>query len=185
MRLGFLFALAAVSLACLGAFAEPKDVAEFTLESPTIADGGAIPWKHAMKRVKGGENLSPRLDWRNPPADTKSYAIVCIDAHPSAGRWVHWAVFNIPASCKGLKEGASRSAMPSGSVELNNSFGSSGWGGPQPPPGSGAHKYVFTVYALNAPSVAVEKKFMLEKDILQAMQGKVAGKAGFSGTFER
>jgi phosphatidylethanolamine-binding protein (PEBP) family uncharacterized protein len=60
-----------------------------------------------------------------------------------------------------------------------------GWGGPQPPSGTGVHKYIFTVYALNVPSVTVGKRFLPEKELLQMIQGKIAGKASFSGTFER
>ena len=62
--------------------------------------------------------------------------------------WIHWAVINIPAFTDHLDEGAS-SKLTSPALELVNSFGFKGWGGPQPPKNTGNHEYKFIIYALN------------------------------------
>jgi Raf kinase inhibitor-like YbhB/YbcL family protein len=80
-----------------------------------------------------------------------------VDRHPIAQNWVHWFVANIPASATGIIEGASGSQanMPTGSLELINSYGSQGYGGPKPPRGTGPHEYVMTVYALDVSALPI------------------------------
>ncbi|OGV52851.1 MAG: hypothetical protein A2X49_09370 [Lentisphaerae bacterium GWF2_52_8] len=138
-----------------------------------------------MKKITGGENVSPALSWNNAPAGTKSFALTCVDVHPVARNWVHWMVTGIPASGSSLGEGASGAEMPKASVELKNSFGFAGWGGPQPPPGSGKHKYVFTIYALSVETVQLGQAPVPEEKFIDALNGKVLAKAAISGTFER
>jgi hypothetical protein len=123
----------------------------FTVSSSSFQEGRAIPAKFAMKAVEGGQNISPELSWKNVPAGTKSIAVTCIDTNPVAHKWVHWIVINITADTTGISEGASPGKMPINSKELKNSYGSEGYGGPQPPKGTGIHNYIFTVYALNEP----------------------------------
>ena len=55
-----------------------------------------------------GENKSPALEWKNPPAGTKSFALMVHDpdAPTGSGFW-HWVVYNIPADATSLPEGAS------------------------------------------------------------------------------
>ena len=159
--------------------------AVFTLESSTFKDGGPIPPKHAMNGVSGGQNISPALSWKNPPPGTKSFAIACIDTHPIAKRWVHWIAFGIPADCKAIPEGASLSKMPDGTLEMSNTFGGTGWGGPMPPPGSGTHHYVFTIYALSSDGNLKQTARMDESEFLRAVGRITLGKATITGTFGR
>ena len=155
----------------------------FVLRSAAFENGKSMPARFATADA-GGSNISPPLEWTGAPAGTKSFALACIDRHPIARNWVHWLVVNIPASVTSLPEGASPSRMPPGSLELVNSYGDIGWGGPQPPPGSGVHNYEFTVYALS-----VEQLDLLPRTSLDAFEaaiaGKVLGKAVLVGTFER
>jgi hypothetical protein len=74
--------------------------------------------------------------------------------------------------------------MPKGAVELQNSFGRPGYGGPQPPPGSGDHPYVFTLYALNVPKVDLPKNTSLAA-FQQALEGKTLATATITGYFGR
>ena len=107
--------------------------AKFALSSSAFGNGKAIPTRHANKGVSGAQNISPPLSWADLPEGTKSLAIACVDGHPIANNWVHWLVTNIPASAMGFSEGASRTKMlPAGTKELENTFGTMGWGGPQP-----------------------------------------------------
>jgi hypothetical protein len=90
-------------------------------------------------------------------------------------------VIDIPAGSTVLTEGASPAGMPGGSKELQNSFGSQGYGGPEPPEGI-VHTYVFTVYALNAASISTSGP-LSETNFLNLISGKVLGKTQLSGTF--
>ena len=65
----------------------------------------------------------------------KSFALSMVDPHPVAQNWVHWLVISIPADVISFEEGASGKKLPPGSVELKNSSGDIGYGGPQPPKG--------------------------------------------------
>ena len=118
------------------------------ITSAAFKDGGKIPTQHVMVAA-GGKNLSIPLVWKNIPPGTKSFALSIIDPHPIAQNWVHWFVINISAAVTSLPEGASPQKMPPGAVELKNSFGNIGYGGPQPPKGSGEHPYVVTLHALD------------------------------------
>ncbi len=74
--------------------------------------------------------------------------------------------------------------MPAGAKELNNTFGSSGYGGPQPPRGSGPHDYEVTLYALNVDSLGLGANTSLAA-FEKAIAGKVLISARIIGTFER
>lgn len=113
----------------------------FTLSSPAFEDGGLIPVEYANTGVSGGDNISIPYEWRGAPDGTQSYALVLVDRHPVARSWVHWMVTGIPAASTALGPGASGRAMPAGVVEHLNTFGKPGYGGPQPPAGSGKHEY--------------------------------------------
>ena len=74
--------------------------------------------------------------------------------------------------------------MPSGSVELKNSFGDIGYGGPQPPKGTGDHPYVVTVYALNVDKLGLGVSTSLSA-FKKAIEGKVVGTASITGKYGR
>jgi Raf kinase inhibitor-like YbhB/YbcL family protein len=151
--------------------------------SPAFKDGAKIPIQYVMTAA-GGKNISVPLAWANLPAGTKSLALSVVDPHPVAQNWVHWLVINIPATVSALDEGASRKSMPPGAVELRNSFGSLGYGGPQPPKGTGDHPYVFTLYALSVDTLALDPKTPLPA-FRKALEGKVLGSATLTGKYGR
>jgi len=159
--------------------------ARFHISSPAFESGKAMPSKFAMKAVTGGKNISIPLVWENIPPGTKSFAVSIVDLHPIANKWVHWIIVDIPPPVTSLTEGASMSkTKPPKSREFINSFGEPGYGGPQPPKGSGVHKYEITVYALNVDSVQADIHSSLEK-FKKALEGKVIGSASMIGLFER
>ena len=162
---------------------EADDEALFTLGSPAFADGGAIPVKYANTGVEGGENVSPPLEWEDPPEGTLTFAISMVDRHPVANRWVHWLVVNIPADVTSLSEGAS-TAMHGGASQPKNTFGETGYGGPQPPAGSGDHDYQFSVYALRTENVDLPADVALD-EFLDAVQPQMLGFATVTGVFGR
>jgi hypothetical protein len=107
-----------------------------------------------------------------------------VDPHPVAQNWVHWFVINIPADTTSLPEGASRKKMPPGATELRNSFGEIGYGGPQPPQGSGEHPYVVTLYALDLEKLDLGVNTTLGA-FKKMIEGKVIQSASTTGKYER
>ena len=153
------------------------------ISSSAFKDGEKIPIAYVM-RGAGGKNLSIPLSWENAPPGVKSFALSVVDPHPIAQNWVHWLVINIPAQSISLEEGASGKKMPAGAVELKNSFGDLGYGGPQPPPGSGKHPYVITLYALSVEKLDLGAGTSLSA-FKKALEGKVIQSASITGMYER
>ncbi|HXS26849.1 MAG TPA: YbhB/YbcL family Raf kinase inhibitor-like protein [Steroidobacteraceae bacterium] len=138
-----------------------KTAAHFMLTSPDFSDGGALRRTEANTRC-GGRNISPALEWRNPPDGTQSYILLMHDPDaPGAEGFWHWIAYDIPASATSLPANAGdvhKKLMPAGTVQARSDFGNEGYGGPCPPPGK-AHRYFFRLYAmpvtrLNVPADA-------------------------------
>ena len=163
--------------------AESGSASSFVAASPAFADGATIPTEYAMPAA-GGRNVSVPLDWKRPPAGTRSFALEVVDLNPVAHSWVHWLVVDIPSDASGVSAGASGRSMPHGARELKNGFGRIGWGGPQPPAGTGPHAYRFTVLALGTPRLDVPIDVPLER-FQQDAAPHVLGSASFVGTLER
>lgn len=135
-------------LLAVAANAEAQD---FRLASSSIAEGAQLAPAHVFKGFgcEGG-NQSPQLSWSGAPEGTKSFAVTAYDPDaPTGSGWWHWNVVNIPASVTALAFDASgKGEMPAGALEIVNDYGAAGFGGACPPPGE-AHRYIFTVYALD------------------------------------
>jgi Raf kinase inhibitor-like YbhB/YbcL family protein len=157
--------------------------AAMEISSSAFRDGEKIPIQYVMPGA-GGKNVSLPLTWTNIPSGTKSFALSIVDPHPVAQNWVHWLVVNIPPNVTALEEGASRRKMPAGSMELKNSFGDVGYGGPQPPQGTGSHPYVVTLYALNVAIVDLGMNTSLSA-FKKAIEGKILGTASTTGKYGR
>ncbi|HTQ13810.1 MAG TPA: YbhB/YbcL family Raf kinase inhibitor-like protein [Rhizomicrobium sp.] len=138
-------------LVALIALSVPASAMEMT--SHDMADGAML----STQQVHGdcnGDNISPALAWSGAPAGTKSFALTVYDPDASGGWW-HWIVFDIPPGTRGLAQGAGAnpSQLPAGSIEGQNDFQRSAYGGACPPPGSGIHHYRFTLWALDTASL--------------------------------
>ncbi len=182
----WIYILAGIILALTArpAVAAPSNQPQtFQLTAAAFRDRGRMPVVFARREVPGGQNISPSLSWSSPPRGTKSLALLCLDLHPVARRWIHWLAINLPGNVNHLPRNASGRAMPAGCRELNNSFGFPGWGGPQPPPGTGVHEYIFSLYALSCERINSEIKN--EAQFLAAIKGKVLGVARLTGLFAR
>jgi Raf kinase inhibitor-like YbhB/YbcL family protein len=153
------------------------------ISSSAFKDGEKIPIQYVMPGA-GGKNISFPLAWKNVPAGTKSFCLSIVDPHPVAQNWVHWLVINIPPQVNSIEEGASKKKMPKGSVELKSSFGDIGYGGPQPPKGTGDHPYVVTLYALNVEKLDLGVNTSLSA-FKKAIEGKVIGSASITGKYGR
>lgn len=153
------------------------------IKSTVFNDGERIPDFNVMKAI-GGDNTSLPFQWTNVPAGTKSFAFSIIDTHPVANNWIHWLVINIPVSSINIAEGVSLRNMTVGCLELRNSFGKAGYGGPQPPEGSGDHTYVCTVYALSIGKLyfRINPSF---SDFKEALEGSILAQASITGKYGR
>jgi Raf kinase inhibitor-like YbhB/YbcL family protein len=129
----------------------------FRLWSPDIK-GPTLGMKQVFNGMGcTGQNISPALHWSGAPSDTKSFAVTVYDPDaPTGSGWWHWTVYNIPAVVMSLPTGAgSGTGLPVGAVQGTTDFGKPGFGGACPPKGDKPHRYYFTVYALNVPSIDV------------------------------
>jgi Raf kinase inhibitor-like YbhB/YbcL family protein len=154
---------------------------QFTLSSTAFRNNEAIPLKYT--RAEGGQDVSPPLQWSNPPAGTRSFVITCIDL--DAEGFVHWVVYDIPANLSGLPENVPKQPQPQVNgaqvKQGRNDFGGVGYGGPEPPQGE-THRYRFTVYALSVDTLNLPAEATLQQ-VTQAMQGKILATATLTGTF--
>ena len=151
--------------------------------SSAFKDGEKIPIQYVMPGA-GGKNISIPMAWKNAPAGVKSFCLTIVDPHPVAQNWVHWLVIDIPAQTPSIEEGASKKKMPKGSMELKNSWGDVGYGGPQPPKGTGDHPYVVTLYALNVEKLDLGVNTSLSV-FKKAIEGKVIGSVFITGKYGR
>jgi Raf kinase inhibitor-like YbhB/YbcL family protein len=118
-------------------------MAEIQVRSPAFDDHEPVPSRFAHDQ----ENVSPPLRWSAVPEGTTELVLLCEDPDAPAGSFLHWLVTGIDPVADGVDEGAT----PMGGEEWPNGFGERGWGGPQPPVGDKAHRYVFHLYALADP----------------------------------
>lgn len=156
----------------------------FTLNSPTFT--GNVPLQHVYHDFgAGGANQSPELSWANPPEGTQSFLIFCHDPDaPGPGGWWHWCAFNIPATTSGLANNASMEEMPAGSIQLKNSYGSTGYGGCCPPPGDQAHAYHLVIYALDIARLDLDASVSPAMALFVA-DAHIIGKTGIVGYYAR
>src|SRR5438067_6920936 len=152
---------------------------KFTLISKAFPDGQPIP----VQYTSDGQDLSPPMQWSDPPEKTRCFALICEDPDAPRGTWTHWLLLNIPAESRALSEGLPKSpTLPDGSMQGSNDFGKSGYGGPAPPPGK-PHRYFFKLYALDR--LLDVQPGATKAQLLAAMKGHVLGEAQLLGTYAR
>ncbi len=156
-----------------------KDPAKLELSTTAFRPGGAIPAQFTCS----GENISPALSWSQPPAGTRSFTLIVDDPDAPAGTWVHWVVYDLPASARELPQHVAPGERISGSGEQGvNDFSERDYGGPCPPPGK-PHRYFFRLYALDVSLNLQSPARRQEVDL--AMKGHILAQAELMGTFKR
>ena len=104
-----------------------------------------------------GENISPELSWENAPKNTKSFAITVYDPDaPTGSGWWHWVVFDILKNKTNLSSGFGNIDSKD-AIQSVTDYGKSGFGGACPPLGDKAHRYIFTVHALDVETLGLDK----------------------------
>lgn len=169
-----------VPMATLGAQEGPKS---FTVSSAAFKEGQPIPEEFTAY----GQGKSIPLSWSGLPSGTKSIAVVMDDPDAlTPGPFVHWVIYDIPASAKGLDPGLPtdpRLDTPKGALQGTNGRKSTGYFGPRPPKGDPPHHYQIRVYALDGMlkiDPGADKEALLE-----AMQGHVIGQGLLTGTVQK
>jgi len=149
-----------------------------SLVSTAFADGESIPVKYTCD----GDNVSPPLQWGNLPEGTQSLALIVDDPDAPSGEFVHWVLYDLPPTLRGLPEGVSTDERPSqGGTNGKNGANVSGYTGPCPP--SGAHRYFFRLYALDYRLDA--SPGLSKSQLLQGMEGDVLAQGELMGTYSR
>ena len=153
-------------------------LSELELVSSAFQQRGNIPKKYTGE----GDDVSPPLSWSNVPEGTRSSALICHDPDaplvtPGAYGFVHWVLYNIPASVTQLVE--DETSYASGV----NSYGRSGYGGPMPPEGHGIHHYFFWILALDS-ELSLEAGLSME-ELLKEIEPNVIGMNRLVGTYSR
>jgi len=148
------------------------------LSSEAFAPGEPIPPEYTCD----DDDVSPPLSWTHPPEGTVSLALICDDPDAPLTTWVHWVLYDIPATVLALPSGIESTPFPSGGgVHGENSWRNLGYGGPCPP--AGTHRYYFRLYALDAPLNL--NPGATKRDVLKAMEGHIVGQAELMGTYTR
>ena len=176
---GAAFCLAFGPLVATSVAAEKAGKDNMQLTSTAFAEGGAIPAKYTCD----ARNVSPPLKWSGVPAGAKSLALIVDDPDAPAGTWVHWVLYDLPASASELPEDLAKSQYVAGGAKQGlNDFKHLGYGGPCPPHGK-PHRYFFKLYALD--SSLDLKPGLMKKDLENAMDKHILAQAQLMGTYQR
>jgi Raf kinase inhibitor-like YbhB/YbcL family protein len=161
----------------------PKHGTNMKVTSTSFAEGTTIGAEYVFNGC-GGKNQSPQLSWGGAPDGTKSFAITCFDpdAPTGSGYW-HWLVCDIPPSVTSLDVGAGTDKSPAGGKSAATDYGISSYGGPCPPKGDAPHRYIFTVYALDVPSLTHVSDKTHGASFIFMMRGHVLASGKLTGTF--
>jgi Raf kinase inhibitor-like YbhB/YbcL family protein len=152
------------------------------IASPAFQPGGSIPSTYTCE----GQDVSPPLAWSGAPANTKAFALIVDDPDaPDPAKpqrvYVHWVVYNLPATTTGLPENASKKGLPKGAAQGKNDWGKAEYGGPCPP--IGRHRYFFKLYALDSELAGLAPP--TKADLERAMKGHVLESGELVGTYQK
>ena len=157
-----------------GAAVDNATLTKLQLTSDAFQAGQSIPTQFTCD----GADETPLLHWGEPPAGTKSFALVIDDPDAPSGTFRHWGVFDIPASARSIG-GSQRIG-----TEVANDFGKSGYGGPCPPKGHGPHHYHFRLFALDIEKLDVSAGAKVA-DVEKAAEKHAIAEGELIGAYER
>ena len=156
-----------------------QQASKIELKTTSFEPGGFIPKRFTCEAA----DVSPALSWSDPPAGTQSFAIIEDDPDAPSGTFVHWLVYDLPATYRRLPEALSgNDQMAGGGREGTNDFSKIGYSGPCPPPGR-PHRYFIRLYALDGKLNL--RPAATRKELDSAMQGHILAQAELMGRFRR
>ena len=148
------------------------------LFSPAFREGETIPTKYTCD----GQDTSPPLEWEDVPRTAKSLALIVDDPDAPSGLFVHWVLFDVPATENGLTEGVGIGGPKAGGgTQGKNGFGKVAYGGPCPP--GGTHRYYFHLYAVD--TTLGLKPGANRQDVDAALRGHIVGETQMMGRYTR
>lgn len=147
----------------------------FRLITPAFRNGELIPQRHTCD----GDDVSPRLEWGEGPAGTRSFALIVDDPDAPGGTFTHWVLHDLPADVHELPEG-------DGSIGVagRNDFHKDGYGGPCPPPNHGHHRYFFRLYALDIEALDLPPG-AARGAVEERMEGHILARSDVMGKYQR
>jgi Raf kinase inhibitor-like YbhB/YbcL family protein len=157
-----------------GTTMENATLTRLELTSEAFENGQPIPVQYTCD----GADQTPSLHWGEPPAGTKSFALVIDDPDAPSGTFRHWGVHDIPASARSIGGGQRIG------TEVSNDFGKPGYGGPCPPKGHGPHHYHFKLFALDVDRLNVAPNSKVADVENEASKHAIAT-GELVGTYER
>ena len=156
-----LLILTLIALGCSGGEYVLRQEVPLTISvtSPVYEEDGRFPLKYSCH----GDDISPPLEWSGVPQSAKSITVTLEDLDGALRNWAHWLIYGIPTDVAGFDEGASsKGLLPAGAKEGTNDDKIRGYGSPclgsirilrgsggTTKDGTPAHRFVFTVYALD------------------------------------
>ena len=159
---------------CGESAAKHDTTARLSLTSDAFKEGQPIPTQYGCD----GDNKSPALTWSEPPAGTKSFALVIDDPDAPGGTFRHWGAYDIPASARSIGSGQHLG------IEVQNDGGKPGYTGPCPPRGSGVHHYRFKLFALDTDKLGLWANAKIA-DVEKAASKHALADGELIGTYER
>jgi Raf kinase inhibitor-like YbhB/YbcL family protein len=176
---------------------QPGPIAMSTNRSPHLRWSGAPAGTLSFVVICHDPDVPSRADDVNQEGKVVPASLPRID-------FFHWVLIDIPANVYELPAGADSDGIvargktpgptPHGCRGINNytnwfasdpdmSGDYGGYDGPCPPwNDERVHHYIFTVYALNVPSLGLAGRFG-GPDVLQALDGHVLAHASWTGTY--
>ena len=159
-----------------------KTLTQLSLTSAGFKDGAAIP----VQFTCDGANQSPPLTWADTPENAASYALIVEDPDAPGGTFIHWVLYDIPATTRALPQGVAQGPSVSalgGAKQGRTGFKNTlGYGGPCPPKGA-PHHYHFKLFALDK-TLGLESGATRDQ-VMEAMRGHELARGELVGTYAR
>ena len=156
-----------------GTAVDNATLTKLELTSSAFRDGQPIPTQYSCD----GADQSPPLQWGQPPAGTRSFALVVDDPDAPSGTFRHWGAFDIPPSTRSMAAGQAPGSQAA------NDFGKVGYGGPCPPKGHGPHHYHFKLFALDVERLGLGNPKIA--DLEREARKHAIAEGELIGTYER
>jgi phosphatidylethanolamine-binding protein (PEBP) family uncharacterized protein len=149
----------------------------FTLASPVVKDGAALP----VEFTGDGASASPPLTWTNVPKGTVSLALVMHHLDPEGKTKIYWLMVDIdPKTTSVAKNATDFGKMGLSTVHNRVEYA------PPHSKGPGLKKYVLTLFALSAkPNLADATQPVTIETLLPAIKGKILGAADLNVMYTR